>query len=61
MSRKAPEIIRITQDRITEKRTLIDAGVKVAPYEVIHSKAELLNGIEQTRISMCFKNKPWRI
>lgn len=41
------EIIRITQDRITEKRTLIDAGVKVAPYEVIHSKAELLNGIEQ--------------
>ncbi|MGE8207702.1 5-(carboxyamino)imidazole ribonucleotide synthase [Heyndrickxia sp. NPDC080065] len=40
------EIIRITQDRITEKKTLVESGVKVAPFEVIRSTDELKNGVE---------------
>lgn len=41
------EIIRITQDRIIEKTTLVASGVKVAPFEVIHSEAEMNKGIQK--------------
>lgn len=41
------EIIRMTQDRITEKNTLVAAGVKVAPYEVIHSIHDLKQGVKK--------------
>lgn len=41
------EIIRITQDRIIEKNTLVASGVKVAPFKVIHSEVEMNKGIQE--------------
>lgn len=41
------EIIRITQDRIIEKNTLVASGVKVAPFKVIHSEAEMNKAIQE--------------
>nr|WP_144926058.1 5-(carboxyamino)imidazole ribonucleotide synthase [Paenibacillus bovis] len=41
------EIIRITQDRITEKNTLHASGVKLAPFEIIRSVDEIEKGIEK--------------
>jgi len=36
------ELLVITQNRITEKAAILNAGVEVAPYEVINSYEELL-------------------
>lgn len=41
------EIIRITQDRIIEKNTLVAAGVKVAPFEIILAKDDLKKGVDK--------------
>lgn len=40
------ELIRITQNRIFEKEALTNAGVKVAPYHVVRSEADLTAGID---------------
>ncbi|WP_062106222.1 5-(carboxyamino)imidazole ribonucleotide synthase [Bacillus niameyensis] len=40
------ELIKITQDRILEKQTLVDAGVKVAPYDAIYNQEQLLEGLK---------------
>ncbi|GGG32454.1 N5-carboxyaminoimidazole ribonucleotide synthase [Lysinibacillus alkalisoli] len=42
---QGPELVRITQDRIIEKRTLVDAGVKVAPYIEAMTYNELVANI----------------
>ncbi|RLQ90677.1 5-(carboxyamino)imidazole ribonucleotide synthase [Falsibacillus albus] len=41
------DIIRITQDRILEKAALVEAGVEVAPYAVIHEKQEIYDNIDR--------------
>ena len=40
------ESIKITQDRILEKKALTDAGVEVAPYAVIHSEEDLYKELD---------------
>ncbi|MCM3789820.1 5-(carboxyamino)imidazole ribonucleotide synthase [Domibacillus indicus] len=40
------ELIRITQNRIYEKEAISNAGVPVAPYRVIRTESDLLEGIE---------------
>lgn len=49
------EIIRITQDRILEKQSLTDAGVKVAPYAVINNEQDLLEKINEIGIPSVLK------
>jgi 5-(carboxyamino)imidazole ribonucleotide synthase len=41
------ELIRITQNRITEKEALVYAGVSVAPYAVINDKQDIYDNIEK--------------
>ncbi|WML42174.1 5-(carboxyamino)imidazole ribonucleotide synthase [Neobacillus sp. OS1-2] len=43
---QGPELLTITQDRIKEKAAIQQAGVQVAPYEVIESVEDLLLKIE---------------
>lgn len=40
------ELIRITQNRVYEKEAISNAGVPVAPYRVIRTESDLLEGIE---------------
>ncbi|MCJ7841003.1 5-(carboxyamino)imidazole ribonucleotide synthase [Lederbergia sp. NSJ-179] len=40
------QLIKMTQDRILEKQALTEAGVQVAPYAVIHEKADLAKGLQ---------------
>ncbi|HBZ11993.1 MAG TPA: 5-(carboxyamino)imidazole ribonucleotide synthase [Bacillus bacterium] len=40
------ELIKITQDRILEKKALTDAGVEVAAYAVIHSEEDLYKELD---------------
>lgn len=49
------EIIRVTQDRILEKQSLTDAGVKVAPYAVINNEQDLLEKINEIGIPSVLK------
>jgi 5-(carboxyamino)imidazole ribonucleotide synthase len=42
---QGPELLTITQDRIKEKAAIVQAGVKVAPYEVINSVNDLVGKI----------------
>ncbi|RJS61394.1 5-(carboxyamino)imidazole ribonucleotide synthase [Bacillus sp. PK3_68] len=41
------ELIRITQNRVAEKETIVKAGVPVAPYEVITETAEIYDTIDK--------------
>lgn len=41
------ELIKITQNRITEKAAIVKAGVPVAPYAVIHQVDDLYASIDQ--------------
>lgn len=41
------ELLRVTQDRIEEKRSIQDAGVKVAPYAVINSMEDIKTGLKE--------------
>jgi 5-(carboxyamino)imidazole ribonucleotide synthase len=43
---QGPELLTITQDRIKEKAAIVEAGVEVAPYEVINSVNDLVCKIE---------------
>lgn len=43
---QGPELLTITQDRIKEKAAIEEAGVEVAPYEVINSVEDLFCKIE---------------
>jgi 5-(carboxyamino)imidazole ribonucleotide synthase len=43
---QGPNVLAMTQNRITEKAAIRKAGVKVAPYEVINSYDELLLKID---------------
>ncbi|MEM1503556.1 5-(carboxyamino)imidazole ribonucleotide synthase [Domibacillus sp. 8LH] len=40
------ELIRTTQNRVYEKEAISNAGVPVAPYRVIRTESDLLEGIE---------------
>lgn len=40
------ELVRITQDRVTEKQAIVDAGCPVAPYVVANSYEELVANID---------------
>ncbi|MER1998234.1 MAG: 5-(carboxyamino)imidazole ribonucleotide synthase [Lysinibacillus sp.] len=40
------ELVRITQDRVTEKQAIVDAGCPVAPYAVANSFEELVTKAE---------------
>lgn len=42
---QGPELLTITQDRIKEKAAIVQAGVEVAPYEVINSVNDLVGKI----------------
>ena len=41
------ELVRITQDRVTEKQAIVDAGCPVAPYIVANSYEELQQQVDQ--------------
>ncbi|RUL49301.1 5-(carboxyamino)imidazole ribonucleotide synthase [Lysinibacillus antri] len=41
------ELVRITQNRVTEKHAIVEAGCPVAPYIVANNYEELVNQIEQ--------------
>ncbi|HCG4535945.1 5-(carboxyamino)imidazole ribonucleotide synthase [Ureibacillus chungkukjangi] len=41
------ELVRITQDRVTEKAAIVEAGCPVAPYIVAKNYDELLNQIDK--------------
>lgn len=43
---QGPELLTITQDRIKEKAAIEEAGVEVAPYEIINSVEDLFCKIE---------------
>lgn len=40
------ELLAITQNRVTEKAAIVQAGVEVAPYEVIESMEDLYKSVE---------------
>lgn len=40
------ELVRITQNRVTEKEAIIKAGCPVAPYIVVNTYEELVNNVE---------------
>ena len=50
------KLLEITQNRITEKQAIVEAGVEVAPYTVINKEDDILNGIKELRLSCCVKN-----
>jgi len=41
------ELVRITQDRVTEKEAIVNAGCPVAPYLVVNTYEELLANIDR--------------
>ncbi|WP_019243716.1 MULTISPECIES: 5-(carboxyamino)imidazole ribonucleotide synthase [Bacillus] len=41
------ELLKISQNRIIEKQTIVNAGVEVAPYTVIRDSQDLSRGIEK--------------
>lgn len=41
------KLLESTKDRIAEKRTIEEAGIKVAPYGVVRTKQEIYDTIEQ--------------
>ncbi|MFJ7186712.1 5-(carboxyamino)imidazole ribonucleotide synthase [Lysinibacillus xylanilyticus] len=41
------ELVRITQDRVTEKEAIVNAGCPVAPYMVVNTYEELLANIDR--------------
>ncbi|HYK72948.1 MAG TPA: 5-(carboxyamino)imidazole ribonucleotide synthase [Pseudoneobacillus sp.] len=43
---QGPKLLTVTQDRIKEKAAILEAGVEVAPYEVVISLEELLAKIK---------------
>nr|WP_249315785.1 5-(carboxyamino)imidazole ribonucleotide synthase [Bacillus sp. FJAT-49711] len=49
------ELIRVTQDRILEKKALTEAGVDVAPYAVINRLEDLEIGIREIGIPSVLK------
>lgn len=49
------ELIKITQDRILEKQAVTEAGVEVAPYEVIHTADELIEKIDRIGLPCVLK------
>ena len=50
------KLLEITQDRVTEKAAIQNAGVDVAPYAVIESEADIYRCFKNPWISCCFKN-----
>jgi len=48
-------LLKITQDRSTEKKAITDAGLPVAPYEVVKSEQELLDAIAKIGIPCVLK------
>ncbi|WP_223596042.1 5-(carboxyamino)imidazole ribonucleotide synthase [Neobacillus bataviensis] len=44
---QGPKLLTITQDRIKEKAAIREAGVEVAPYEVINSLEDLFSNIKR--------------
>lgn len=40
------ELVRVTQDRVTEKQAIVDAGCPVAPYAVANTYEELVANVE---------------
>jgi 5-(carboxyamino)imidazole ribonucleotide synthase len=49
------ELLRITQDRIEEKRNIHEAGVKVVPYAVVCRTEDVAAGIEQLGLPAVLK------
>lgn len=49
------ELLRITQDRETEKREIVRLGVPVAPYTIVKSETELENAILQIDVPCVVK------
>ncbi|MBM7662776.1 5-(carboxyamino)imidazole ribonucleotide synthase [Bacillus mesophilus] len=41
------ELLRITQDRETEKNSINELGIKVAPFAIVNTKAELDQAVEK--------------
>ncbi|WP_068986393.1 MULTISPECIES: 5-(carboxyamino)imidazole ribonucleotide synthase [Lysinibacillus] len=44
---QGPELVRITQDRVTEKEAIMNAGCPVAPYIVANTYEELVANIDK--------------
>ncbi|MGA3676889.1 5-(carboxyamino)imidazole ribonucleotide synthase [Lysinibacillus agricola] len=44
---QGPELVRITQDRVTEKEAIVNAGCPVAPYIVANTYEELVANIDK--------------
>lgn len=49
------ELLRKTQDRVTEKAAIRAAGVEVAPYEVINKKEDITQGISKLGLPAVLK------
>jgi 5-(carboxyamino)imidazole ribonucleotide synthase len=49
------DLLRTTQDRSTEKKAITEAGLPVAPYIVIHSEQDLLDGIKKIGVPCVLK------
>ena len=47
------DILRITQNRIFEKKAIQKAGVPVAPYQVVHDQHELKQAVKQIGYLPC--------
>ena len=39
------KLLEVTQDRVTEKAAVVQAGVEVAPYTVIENEKDMVNGL----------------
>ncbi|WP_338471579.1 5-(carboxyamino)imidazole ribonucleotide synthase [Niallia sp. XMNu-256] len=41
------KLLEVTQNRVTEKQAVVDAGVEVAPYRVIENEEDIINGLNE--------------
>ncbi|MFS1516477.1 5-(carboxyamino)imidazole ribonucleotide synthase [Bacillus sp. SCS-151] len=48
-------LLAITQDRSTEKATIVDAGVEVAPYILVDSEEKLIDALKQMEFPCVLK------
>ena len=55
------QLLKLTQDRLTEKKAIADAGATVAPYREIQTISDIEQAIEELGLSCCIKNNTWRL
>ena len=51
------ELLKITQDRGTEKKAITDAGIEVAPYLLIDNERDLLVGVRKLGLPCVLKTR----